>query len=186
MIRQLFNRPHEMEEGQGSDITQRVVGEAAFCLDGLYYLIGAFAEFAFFIQGQGKPKARRVHQGVETTTVGHAVGYVTDRGHVDAGLVGVDVTGQPAAGNGFYNTVPNKGVNVDQARWRFQGETLPPFPLGDNATLQNGRGGTDGVGTGVNRISHHFHDDITGDCLGVCGRHQQVHGHFRDAVGLFQ
>src|SRR5690606_3059573 len=162
------------------------VGKAPFGLDGFDDGVGGLGQLAFFVQGQIKAERFGVYQGVEAAAVGDAVVDLADAGYVDAGVVGVDVAGQAFAGDGFYYAVVHGGFYVYQAGGGFEFEVLLAFLFGDYAGFQNCRCRADGVGAGVDGVSHDFHDDVTGGGFGVGGGYQQVYGHFGDAVGFFQ
>src|SRR5690606_20062203 len=165
---------------------QGVVGEASFGLNGFDGGAGGLGQLAFFVQGQIKAETIGVYQVVVAAAVGDAVVDLADGGYVGAGVVGVDVAGQAFAGDGFYYAVVHGGFYVYQAGWGFEFEVLFAFLFLDYAGFQYGGGGADGVGAGVDGVAHDFHDDVTGGGFGVGGGYQQVNGHFRNAIGLFQ
>ena len=186
VIPHLLHRAHEVQERQRPHVAQGVVGKAALRLNRLDDGAGAARQIRLLIQGQMKAQLGGVHQSVEPAAVSHAVGDVAQRRHMDGGAVGVDVAGQAAAGDRFHHAVVDLGLDVHQPRRRFHHKALPALFLGHQPAFQHRRGGADGVGAGVNRIAHHFHDDVADAGVRVGRRHDQIHRHFRNAVGLLQ
>ena len=162
------------------------MGEAPLGLDRFHDGVGSFRQRPLLIQSEMESQLLGVHQRIEAATVGHAVSHLAQRRHLNGGPVGIDVAGQALAGDGFHHAVAHSGVDLHQASRRFQHELLAPFLFWHNAGFQNRRGGTDGVGAGVDRVAHHFHDDIAGRRPGIGWGHQQVHRHLWNTVRFFQ
>ena len=186
VIGHLLHLPHEVQEGQWPHIAQGVVGEAALGLNRLDDLVGTLGEPALLVAVEMKAELTGIHQGIEAAAVGHAVGHLAQPRHLDRGTIGIDIAGQPLAGDRLHHAVLHSRLDPDRSRRRLEREALHALPLGHDAGLEYRGGGADGVGARVDGITHHLHDDIAGGRLGVTGRNDQVHRHLGHAIGFEQ
>ena len=182
----LLDIAHEVQERQWPHVAELVVRKAAFFQNGLDDCLGAVGQARLLVAGERKAQLGRVDQRIKAPAIGNAVGHLTDERHMNCGAVGVDIAGQAFAGDRLHDAVLHPCLDGHTSGGRFQHELLTAFALGDHVVVEQGGGRTDGVGARVDGVAHHFHDDVTGLRLGVGRRHDQVHRHLRDTVGLFE